>query len=340
MSAISAKITDSEKEIYSSISKYSKSLDKVSTLSCDQREALLTLKTFRLDLSNAFNPEMFPIEPSDDLNQAVIMHFARNGHFDIAKTFMGEVDANVPAMLLEQFSVMYDIVQAIRKEELQPAIEWAYFKRNDLLARGSNLEFVLHKVQFARILQRTGNPSLALNYARENLSVFGDRYFSEIARLMSSILYYKNIARSPYEDVYELPSNDKLSWMFLSEFCFLLGLSPESPIYLAVTAGSLALPVLAKLDSLMKNKKAEWTSSNELPTEVPLPSSLIFHSIFVCPVSKEQTTEENPPKVLPCGHILANNSLKSMRKDTASQNIKCPYCPMDTSYEQAKRVYF
>lgn len=283
---------------------------------------------------------MFPIQPSDDLNQAILMHFARCGHFDIARTFMEEANIKVQTKLLEQFSIMYEIVQALHNKNLSPAIEWASSKRKDLLSRGSNLEFVLHKVEFVRILKETNNPALALNYARDNLSVFGDRYFSDIARLMSSILYYKNLSNSPYEDIYELPSYDKLSWMFSSQFSFLLGLSPESPIYLAVTAGSLALPVLAKLDTLMKSRKAEWTSSNELPTEVPLPSSLIFHSIFVCPVSKEQTTEENPPKVLPCGHVLATNSLKSMRKDTITQNIKCPYCPMDTSYSQARRVYF
>lgn len=283
---------------------------------------------------------MFPIEPSPELNQAILMHFARSGHFDIARGFMNEANITVQVELLEQFSIMYQNVQALLNKDLTPAIAWASSKRKELLARGSNLEFVLHKVEFVRILLKTNDPSMALSYARENLSVFGDRYFSDIARLMSSILYYKNPGKSPYNDIYELPSYEKLSWMFSSEFCFLLGLSPESPIYLAVTAGSLALPVLAKLDSLMKTKKAEWTTSDELPTEIPLPPSLIFHSIFVCPVSKEQTTEENPPKVLPCGHILANNSLKSMRKDQITQTIKCPYCPMDTSYSQAKRVYF
>lgn len=275
-----------------------------------------------------------------ELNQAILMHFARSGHFDIANGFMEEAGISVQAELLEQFSIMYTIVQALHNEDLTPAIEWASSKRTELLDRGSNLEFVLHKVKFVRTLINTDDPSAALEYARTNLSVFGDRYFLDIARLMSSILYYKNLSGSPYQDLYELPSYEKLSWMFSSEFCFFLGLSPESPIYLAITAGSLALPVLAKLDNLMKTKKAGWTSKDELPTEIPLPPSLIFHSIFVCPVSKEQTTAINPPKVLPCGHVLADNSLKSMRKDMVSHSIKCPYCPMDARYEQAKRVYF
>ncbi len=30
----------------------------------------------------------------------------------------------------------------------------------------------------------------------------------------------------------------------------------------------------------------------------------MFYSIFACPVSKEQSSEENPPMMLPCGHVL------------------------------------
>lgn len=121
---------------------------------------------------------MFPIEPSEDLNKAVLMHFARSGHFDIAHGFMKESNITVQVELLEQFSVMYQIVQALQKKDLGPAIQWTLSKRKELLARGSNLEFVLHKVQFVRILTKTNEPSAALAYARQNLSVFGDRYFS------------------------------------------------------------------------------------------------------------------------------------------------------------------
>lgn len=301
---------------------------------------VLTIQTFRLDLSSAYNPKMFPISPSEDLNRAILVHFARNGHFDISRQFMDEAHVIIQTSLLDQFSIMYNIVQALKDENLEPAIEWASTKRKELLDLGSNLEFVLHKVQFTRLVMKGDDISVPFNYARKNLSVFGDRYSTEISRLMCSTLYRKDIERSPYQDIFNLPSYEKLAWMFSSEFCFLLGLSPESPIYLAVTAGSLSLPVLAKLDVLMKSKKAEWTTTNELPTEIPLPKSLIFHSIFVCPVSREQTTEENPPKVLPCGHILANNSLKSMQKDHINHSIKCPYCPTETTVAQAQRVYF
>ena len=76
----------------------------------------------------------------------------------------------------------------------------------------------------------------------------------------------------------------------------------------------------------MREKRTEWTSEGELPVEIPLPDSFHFHSIFTCPVSKEQSTEDNPPMLLTCGHCLCKNSLLRLAK-ADGQKIKCPYDP-------------
>lgn len=287
-----------------------------------------------MDLSSVYNLKLFPIEVGDDLNQAVLIHFARSGHFQIAQEFRQEAGLASDAELLKEFSIMYEIDQSLKKGILEPAIRWAQEKKKLLQGRGSSLEFTLHKVQFVWILQND-NPMKALEYAQNNLAPFGNGHLSEISKLMCSVLYLNS---TPYD--LDIPSFAKLSWMFSAEFCSLLGLTPESPVYLAALAGTLALPVIAKMDSVMRAKRAEWTSQKELPTEIDLPKSLVFHRIFVCPVSKEQTTEENPPRLLPCGHVMAKLSLESMKKDSITGKFKCPYCPMTSTYTETRRVYF
>ena len=69
--------------------------------------------------------------------------------------------------------------------------------------------------------------------------------------------------------------------------------------------------------------------------EIPLPPSYLFHSIFVCPVSKEQTTDENPPMMMPCGHVIANDSLQRLSK---GGKFKCPYCPSESHARDARKV--
>ena len=48
--------------------------------------------------------------------------------------------------------------------------------------------------------------------------------------------------------------------------------------------------------------------------EIPLPSDRRFHSVFVCPVSKEQATDSNPPLMLSCGHVIATESFQRLVK--------------------------
>jgi E3 ubiquitin-protein transferase RMND5 len=65
----------------------------------------------------------------------------------------------------------------------------------------------------------------------------------------------------------------------------------------------------------------------------------VFHSIFACPVSKDQSTAENPPMLLPCGHVLCKVSIAKIAKNT-TRSFKCPYCPNETTPQQCKEIFF
>lgn len=66
----------------------------------------------------------------------------------------------------------------------------------------------------------------------------------------------------------------------------------------------------------MAVKKQEWQAMKQLPVPVDLGKEFQFHSIFVCPVSREQGSEENPPMQLPCGHVLCKQSIMKLSKSS------------------------
>ncbi|KAG5928236.1 hypothetical protein E4U42_001069 [Claviceps africana] len=257
-----------------------------------------------------------------------------------------EIDALRSEDLQDKFSEMYHILAELQEHNLAPAIEWAHVNNHKLQARGSNLEFELCKLQFLWLFKGPSVNGLpddddngqagALSYARRHFLRFQSRHVHEIQQLACAMVYASNLEASPYRHMFEIASAfDDVSASFTRDFCSLLGLSAESPLYVAVTAGAIALPRLIKYTTYMKEKKTEWTSENELAFETPLPASMIYHPIFVCPVSKEQTTEGNPPVMLPCGHVLCHDSLQNIAKGA---RYKCPYCPTEGQLQDAIKI--
>lgn len=78
---------------------------------------------------------------------------------------------------------------------------------------------------------------------------------------------------------------------------------------------------------------------DELPMEIELPSWIGYHTIFICPILKEETTVHNRPHVLPCRHFISKQALSKLAKGL-SDEIKCPYCPRRGSWRGACEVKF
>ncbi|KAJ5224335.1 uncharacterized protein N7469_007838 [Penicillium citrinum] len=347
-------INDSLKETHSGLNKYTKSLDKLfkdRPLPNSEHDALS-------------NQEQL-------INRAIAMHLLREGQFSVAATFLSEITDQksmleeesvsrsnlqtsnlfnideVPSTeIRKQFASMYYILHELKeKRNLLPAIEWSRENRESLAARGSNLEFELCRLQYVwlyhnKSLEPTdspGNWQAAVTYARQEFQSFGPRYLPEIQKLLGAMAFIPNLHGSPYAATFNNPTAwEEVSQSFTREFCSLLGLSADSPLYIAATAGAIALPTLLKLQTIMKAKRTEWTTENELPVEISLPPSYLFHSIFVCPVSKEQATDENPPMMMPCGHVIAEESLKRLSK---GGRFKCPYCPNESHCKDARKIF-
>ncbi|KXT13544.1 hypothetical protein AC579_1391 [Pseudocercospora musae] len=238
----------------------------------------------------------------------------------------GELDKSG---LQRKFADMYHVLDALRNQHnLEPAIEWAREHSYELENRGSNLEFELSRLKFVELYTGTSSdmtddkpdpfsgPLRALEYARSTFPTFSNRYARETSSLLGSLSFSENLSTSPYNTFFSSPTSyEEASASFTREFCGMLGLSSQSPLYTAVTAGGIALPVLEKVERVMAQARGQWTSVNELPVETPLPPAFAFHSIFVCPVSKDQATDANPPMMLPCGHVIAKESLEMHSKD-------------------------
>ncbi|MCO5555011.1 hypothetical protein L7F22_008550 [Adiantum nelumboides] len=309
-------VGSAQKEVNLALLKYGKVLDKI----------------FRADLANAHMGVDFNIQI---INRVIAMHFLRLGEFDLGDCFLQESQVTDVAFK-STFHNMHHILEELKVRNLKPALVWAETHYEELLKVGSSLEFNLHELQYLQLLQE-GSHLHALQYAKANFNRFAASHMGKIQRLMGSLVYVGRLDRSPYQDLVQSSNWDLISLQFTKDCCNLIGYSYQSALQVILSAGTQALPTFLKMVSLFGNRKQEWLTSKQLPIEIELDKDYQFHSIFACPVSKEQSTAENPPMLMPCGHVLCKQSLQKLSK---SRNFKCPYCPHEVNMVSCKPIYF
>ncbi|CAI9763581.1 unnamed protein product [Fraxinus pennsylvanica] len=314
-----SKLEGTQRELNSALSKYPKLLEK----------------SFNPDISKAYRNIDFDIHT---VNQIIADHFYREGQFILGDCFVDESREPEAAAKKSPFLEMYQILEAMRSQNLEPALQWAATNQEKLEQNGSDIELKLHRLQFVEILQKRSLDE-ALKYARAFLAPFAASHIAEIQKLMACLLWAGRLDSSPYAELLSPMNWDKLAEELTQQFCHLIGQSYESPLSVTIAAGVQGLPTLLKLMNVMTGKKKEWQSMKQLPVPVDLDTEFQFHSIFVCPVSRDQASEENPPMLLSCGHVLCKQSITKLSKNNSTRPFKCPYCPSEVEAGRCRQLY-
>ncbi len=107
-------------------------------------------------------------------------------------------------------------------------------------------------------------------------------------------------------------------------------------------AGTLTQPKLIKSSKLLNVKKDLFSASSKVDVPIDLGKDLQFHSSFICPVSKEETSASNPAILLQCGHVISENAMKDLEKSSRTRNkhFKCPTCPNEQTSSTSRRLFF
>jgi E3 ubiquitin-protein transferase RMND5 len=213
---------------------------------------------------------------------------------------------------------MYKILESLKSKETSLAIEWAV--TNNIYG----LEFELHKLKFIQLIQE--DTKKAILYSRKHFSKF-DNKINEIKQLMGCLIYSKNLKNSPYWEYLDESLWEDVYYTFHKECFRTLNQPTSSPLFVVTNAGYIAIPSILKYLSIKEINKEVIEKSqsvkDQIGIEIDLGEEYTFQSIFACPVTKQMTTNENPPMLLPCGHVLSKESI-----DKLGSKFKCPYCPL------------
>ncbi|OCF42093.1 hypothetical protein I317_04064 [Kwoniella heveanensis CBS 569] len=314
-------------------------------------------------ISKAYeDPPLFSApDAADALDQVVLDSLGRRGLWDAVAAMEEETTLTYPKDRRALAEELQHIINSILSSNLEPALAWCETNKPFLNSppHPSSLPYHLHKAVFTSLA--SDDRAAAIAYARANMMGFVPT--QPVLKLITSCLYTGNdIPQNNGKDVDMDEEADgcnqrkaeeedkkrerqeqleKLAKMLKDEFCRRYQWPKEDPLEVALDLGSRggALNVIEKARKVMSEHLGPIRTWTDLPIEVPLPPSRRYHSVFVCPVSKEQATESNPPKMLTCGHVIAQESFNRLLKG-GRRSAKCPYCPIETSQSVAQRLYF
>ncbi|KAF7995065.1 hypothetical protein HCN44_004537 [Aphidius gifuensis] len=320
------RLSTDHRDVHGNVSKVGKAIDR----------------NFIADFASTSREDVFNgPEKSHLLNQVICQHFYRQGMLDIADELAAETGVKTEEGRKEPFTELNHILDCLKQRNLEPALEWAKNHRDELMSQSSSLEFKLHRLQFVRLVEQgPSSQAEAVMYARKNLTQFVSRYEKEVQSLMGTLLYLPNgIQSSPYSHLLDPTLWLDIHDVFTKEACTLLGLSIDSPLTVCVNAGCTALPALLNIKQVMQQRQVTgiWNGKDELPIEIDLGQQSRYHSVFACPILRQQSTENNPPMKLVCGHVISRDALNKL---TSSNKLKCPYCPVEQNPEEARLIYF
>lgn len=301
-------------------------------------------KIMQNDFGQRNNIDSFNLYPYDKklFYTIIAKDLYRRGDFKTSDSLIKEANLDFSSSFRFIFKDLNLITRDLKNHIIETLSEWCVKYKTLLDNMKSRLPFECLKLQY--ILKLNDKSILTKDcviYCKKEFQQYltNHNYYDEISKLMTLLIFRNNpISKCPYKE-YEV--NDlwnKVSTLFINDCCTILNLPSESGFYLSIVSGMISLPQILKAESILKSKK-EMLNEKELPYEIQLPNQLKFHNLFICPVSKEISTPDNPPMLLTCGHCISQNALEKMQRSGTNSQIKCPTCPNTQSVKDAQKLF-
>jgi len=272
------------------------------------------------------------------IDRAVGTHLLERGWFEAAHIF--EEELGLQALLdTEVYLKAKEVEDNLHNHCCQKLQEWCTTNSSKLRRLDSSLEFHLKKREFLELV-RSDQKEQALAYAREHFEAHAKAHSTEIQTAMAT-LAFSDPATCDVPEIKALFNDDcwkKLIEEFDEDNRRIFGMTKPSPLNITVQAGLAAL----KTPSCFANESPSCQCPVCDPAGQVLASGLPFshrsQSILICRISGSMMNENNPPMMLPNGHIYSKNALDEMAK-RCDGKLTCPITGDSFSSEEPRNVY-
>lgn len=269
------------------------------------------------------------------LDRLLVDHMLRSGYYETAKKLTQAAEIR-DLTNLDVFLVYKDVEDSLAARNIGPCLEWCHENKSKLRKIKSTLEYKLRQQEFIELV-RQKRLLEAIHYSRKHLCSAPNNKDLEV--IMALLAYPDTTTIEPYRSLFSETRWQSLINDFKKDTYELFHLSPCSVFAITLQAGLSAL----KTPHCYRRSGARETECpicnpvlNELAKNLPFPHC--SQSKLICSISGQPLNENNPPLVLPNGHVYGQLSLKAMAKKNGGQ-IVCPKTLVGYNIQEAQKVY-
>ncbi|KRX00459.1 hypothetical protein PPERSA_03192 [Pseudocohnilembus persalinus] len=183
-----------------------------------------------------------------------------------------------------------------------------------------------------------------ISYKQVNDNI--DKIIKDLENVQNDLMEIEDVPEnsdfetSPYANIFKEDNWNDLANLFEESACKINELLIQSALEIITKAGTLTLPQFLNLQKYFEVKE-ELNKNTEITIDFNYGNEFQFHSVFVCPVSREQIPPNQSPYRLSCGHIISKTSLDRIAQATTSRSkFKCPTCQTQIKKADIKEICF
>ncbi|KAG9160832.1 hypothetical protein Leryth_008652 [Lithospermum erythrorhizon] len=289
----------------------------------------------RLDHLESADAENIAEWSNTRLKRILVDYMLRMSYYDTAVK-LAESSKIQDFVDIDVFQEARKVIDALQNKKVVPALAWCADNKSRLKKSKSKFEFQLRLQEFVELVRADSNMQ-AIAYARKYLAPWGTTDMKELQKVMATLAFGRTTECDTYKVLFDSKQWDYLVEQFKQEFCKLYGmtLEPLLNIYLQAGLSALKTPFCYE-EECPKEDPLSQESFRKLA--LPLPFSKQHHSKLVCYITKELMDTENPPLVLPNGHVYSTKALEEMAAKNEGK-ITCPRTGLACNFSDLVKAY-
>eukprot|EP00994_Dinema_validum_P006377 NODE_469_length_1661_cov_71.669355_g338_i0.p1 GENE.NODE_469_length_1661_cov_71.669355_g338_i0~~NODE_469_length_1661_cov_71.669355_g338_i0.p1 ORF type:complete len:383 (-),score=93.55 NODE_469_length_1661_cov_71.669355_g338_i0:439-1587(-) len=262
-------------------------------------------------------------------------YFLRRGYLKSAEALASK--HNMKDLVdIEVFKSIQPIVQALQKHNCTPALAWCKENSVKLKKQKSTLEVHLRLQEFIE-LALGGKKLQAVEYAQKHIGPHAEQHMDKVKVAMAVLYIDKNTTASRYKGLVDGSRWDGLVEEFMTSMHCLYGFTDTPMLHLVVQAGILALNTQQAQQSWSHNVNDPMCSPIFQSLAKKLPFTYKKNSSLVCRMSGAIMDGDNPPVVLPNGHVYSYQALFDMWDTTGA--ITCPVTKTNYLWDELTKAF-